>query len=482
MYPLITISLILTTGLQFVWLEQLFSAQRNQLKVDIEQLATVLSRQNIYESIKSLNPPGAAINQSQMRDIFLSPGWDSLRLAFERLSVQGMTSSYAVDFENDSTTILMKLSMKGKLPSKKDHYPKTTNTGMTSAELAQNDRLSLEKVKRAIKKKLKESGLPSEVYFNVYSYKDHSKPVSSEVPHGLPMSYISEKYKYNIQGVYQYQLLFPYTSGVIWYRMRYYALSAIMMITLTCLAFYYILMLLKNQRLYARARTDFTNNMTHEFKTPIATIGVALQSIEKFNLVSKPEDLKSYIGMSLHELNRLDQMVENILMLNPENLEGTKHSSSLFDLQSALEQVVISTRIRLAGSASEISFQKTKEPCFVFGDQIHLTNVFYNLMDNAMKYADKTLQLNISCACNKEHITLAFSDNGPGIDKIYHKKVFERFFRVPSVGDTHQVKGSGLGLDYVKQVVLKHQGKLSLNSELGRGTTITIYLPNANER
>ncbi|MET4142021.1 HAMP domain-containing sensor histidine kinase [Pedobacter sp. UYP1] len=473
-YILIVLSLLLSTGLQVVWLQQLFEAQQKQLKDEIESLVSRTAQTNMYYSLTIFKDPG---NLLLAKQLFLSPQWEQLRLAFDNMKIPGMHTSTSIIVDEDSTAVTMGLNLKENFKDK-HRRPVVTSTGKNPEQLRLTDSLSLVKMKKSLNASLKKIGINSKAYYNIYSY--NAKIFKSDVPKDFKPAFTSRSYLYNIQDIYRCQLNLGSINSVVWYRMRYYLASSILMILLTCTAFYFIIKLLRSQQLYAAAKSDFTSNMTHELKTPIATVLVAMESIKKYNLINNPETLQNYLDISQHEMRRLDLMVEKALNSNNETEAEQLLNLELYDVQSGLQQVINSMQLQLQSSGANIQFNLLEEPCFVYGDPVHLTNIFYNLIDNAFKYSGNNLFLEINCKYDSGKVTLSFKDNGPGIDKIYHKKVFERFFRVPAKGDTHDTKGSGLGLHYVKQIVEKHGGTIKVKSEPGNGTNFIITLPIAS--
>jgi signal transduction histidine kinase len=149
-------------------------------------------------------------------------------------------------------------------------------------------------------------------------------------------------------------------------------------------------------------------------------------------------------------------------------------------VQAGLQQVVATMQLRADDSRSLIRLTPSPEPCFVFGDPGHLENVFYNLIDNALKYAGPGMDLQIDCRAAAGQVRVSFKDNGPGIDAVYREKIFERFFRIPYGGDTHTHKGTGLGLHYTREVIQQHEGTITMNSEPGKGSIFLIILPGAS--
>lgn len=475
-YVLIVLSLLISTGLQVVWLQQLFFAQQKELTEEIEHMVSRISQTNMYNSLAVFEKPG---NLRQIRHLFLSPQWEQLRKAFDQMKMDGMSAEYSIITNDDSTAVDMHLSLKDNPVKKHRKAYVLTNTGRTPAQLIASDSLSLIAMKKKVIAGLKTIGISSGVYYNLY--KSNKKEVfQTNLPKGLRSVYTSNIYMYNIQNRYKYQLSLTSINTAVWYRMRYYLASSILMVLLTGTAFYFILRLLRNQKLYADAKEDFASNMTHELKTPIATIALALESIKRYDLVNDPETLQSYLDIGQHELQRLDLIVEKALNINHGNNVEQPLKLELYDVQSVLQQVISSMQLQLLNSNASIQFEPSKEPCFVFGDAIHLTNIFYNLIDNAIKYSGKNMNLEISCIGDKEKVTLSFKDDGPGIDKIYHQTIFERFFRIPVEGNIHDIKGSGLGLHYVKQMVEKHGGNIKIKSTQGTGTNFIITLPAAS--
>jgi len=472
-YFLIILSLVVSTGLQVIWLQQLFSSVQNQLKEEIERLVSTTAQKNMYSSMTAMVKPN---NDRRVRQFFLSPQWENLREAFENTRMEGVTSSFSVDIGHDSTSVHMYLNLKDS-PSKKAAYPVNVHLGLNPSELTSIDNLSLSELNRQIETGLGKIGIRPPFYHNLID--NHTKAITSDAPKGLTLAYISGKYIYNIQKIHRFQLLLPSINSLVWFRMRFYLASCLLMLILTFAAFFLILRLLRKQQLYAQAKSNFTSNMTHEFKTPIATVSVAIESINKYDLFNDPKTLQNYLDISQHELRRLDLMVEKVLNINNENETDQSLKLELYDLQAGIQQVVSSMKLQLQNSNGSIHFFPSEVPCFVTGDPVHLTNVFYNLIDNAIKYTRHNLNLEISCICEGDHITISFKDNGPGIDKTYQKDIFERFFRVPVKGDTHDVKGFGMGLNYVKQMAEKHGGMIKLKSEPGHGCNFILTLPSA---
>jgi signal transduction histidine kinase len=286
----------------------------------------------------------------------------------------------------------------------------------------------------------------------------------------------SNSYSYNLHHFAKYRLFIPSLQMPVWYLLRYFLLSNLITTLIISFAFYFLLRFIRLQRLFSQERLSFISNMTHEFKTPVATISVALESIVKYKLENNREKLYEYIHMSQMELERLNFMIEKILNLHPEEGTGLTLHVERVDLQLLIQHVINSLALLRQKKKATIHFAPSQQTILVMGDSIHLGNVFVNVLDNALKYAEQAPEIHITCKTTDHKVTVFVKDNGIGIAPIYHKKIFERFFRVPDF-DVHNTKGSGLGLHYVKEILQQHQGTIKVQSNKGHGSTFIIQLP-----
>lgn len=230
------------------------------------------------------------------------------------------------------------------------------------------------------------------------------------------------------------------------------------------------------QKKLSEMKSDFVNNMTHEFKTPIATIGLACEAL-KDNDIQKSEVLYgTYINMIDEENKRLGVMAEQILqsaVLEKGEITLKKDKINLHDLA---REAAASKHLQAKSKQGHIFTELKAENHWVNGDKVHLINVVLNLLDNAIKYTEESPQIVLKTRNIPNGIELLVQDNGMGISKSNQKRIFEKLYRVPT-GNVHNVKGFGLGLSYVKTVVEKHGGMIGVNSELKKGSTFYIRLP-----
>jgi len=233
---------------------------------------------------------------------------------------------------------------------------------------------------------------------------------------------------------------------------------------------------LRQQRLVAM-KNDFISNITHELKTPIATVGVAIEALRSFGAAQSPERTKEYLDISAAELQRLSLLVDKVLkvsMLENRRIELKKEE---FDIRRLVEEVVNIMKLQFEKYNALVNIRTKGDHFTIEADRLHITSVIYNLLDNALKYSkgDPYIDILISSS-GYDVIELKVKDNGIGIPKEYRSKIFEKFFRVPS-GDMHNVKGYGLGLSYVKEILMAHMGYITVESEPGKGSEFTIIIP-----
>jgi two-component system phosphate regulon sensor histidine kinase PhoR len=226
-------------------------------------------------------------------------------------------------------------------------------------------------------------------------------------------------------------------------------------------------------------KNDFINNMTHEFKTPISTISLAAQMLQDQSVAKSPEMFGKLSGVISSETKRLRFQVDKVLQMS---MFDDKNTASLkmkeLDANELLSGIINTFAVKVEQNGGTITSRLEAEDPFIFVDEMHFTNVVFNLMDNAMKYrrSDVPLSLEISTKNVGDKFVLSIKDNGIGISKDNLKRIFDKFYRVHT-GNVHDVKGFGLGLAYVKQMVKAHRGSIRAESELGVGTTFIIVLP-----
>ncbi len=253
-------------------------------------------------------------------------------------------------------------------------------------------------------------------------------------------------------------------------------LSALL-IALTIYCFLYITRTILEQKKLAELKDDFINNMTHELKTPIATMTVAIEGLQKFNALNDPEKTQRYLQTSRNELNRLNELVSKVLnMAVFENKEITLVKEKI-NVDEMVNDVISSEKTKTTKAVNITYTNKDVES--IEADKFHFRNVLVNLVDNAIKYSDEPADISITCYKAGNNAVFSVKDKGIGIPPEHISQVFDKFHRVPT-GNIHNVKGTGLGLSYVKYIVEAHGGSVIVKSEINTGSEFIVTLPLTN--
>jgi signal transduction histidine kinase len=338
-----------------------------------------------------------------------------------------------------------------------------------------NDSIPLADVKRYFQKSLS----PNQQKLNYQVVRERWKRIefpNIDLLRDTLRGFISSPQLSGIQKTFSYQILFPDVQDFIIKEMSVQILGSILMILILVTSFVFIYHTLHRQRRLADIKNEFISNITHELKTPIATVHVALEALQNFNAIDDPKKTKEYLDISMSELNRLKLLVDNVLKRSMLEKDAIKLELSTIDLQQLLEHVLQTLKLQFEHTGTKISIKKEGDDFTTTGDQLHITSVIYNLLDNALKYSNDNPEISINLYKEINTIVLSIEDNGIGIPKEYQDKIFQPFFRVPNM-DRHNVKGYGLGLSYVAQIIKLHNGTINLTEGSNKGSVFTIKLP-----
>lgn len=242
---------------------------------------------------------------------------------------------------------------------------------------------------------------------------------------------------------------------------------------LTLLSFFVMYRSMRMQQRLVELKNDFISNVTHELKTPVATVSVAIEALKNFHALDNKERTTEYLNIAEHELNRLTMMTDKILNTSSDEVRYAKEP---VNLDTIIQSVLDSLKLVFEKKEAIVNYGKEGEDFTVRGDVGHLTTVIFNLLDNALKYVEDIPLINVQVRTHDQVVEISVQDNGVGIPKEYQKKVFDKFFRVPT-GNVHNSKGYGLGLSYVNQVVLAHGGTITIDSESDKGSIFTLRIP-----
>jgi len=327
---------------------------------------------------------------------------------------------------------------------------------------------------------LMEKGVSADYVFGITATKNPPSDASA----------LSERERKIYQSPYKVNLspdnifIKPQFLSVSFTNQKRYILSSMWFLLLISVAFmialifsfYYTISTIFKQKKLSEIKNDFISNMTHEFKTPISTISLACEVLSDNTVEKSPERVSNYVRMIGDENKRLSLLVENILQTAILDKGQFKLKIQQIDIHTLIEQTITNIKLQVENKEGVIEKYLNATQFIIHADRVHVTNIIFNLIDNALKYSAEKPQIKITTKNDDTGVFISVQDNGIGISKDNQKRIFETMYRVPT-GNIHNVKGFGLGLSYVKAVVEKHEGSISVESELGKGSVFTVFLP-----
>ncbi|WP_298141067.1 HAMP domain-containing sensor histidine kinase [Flavobacterium sp.] len=342
------------------------------------------------------------------------------------------------------------------------------------------ERVSKEELNKLLSSELKEYGVNTPFEFNVYSNGLATKIKSEHFRFNKYESYSIPLFIDNEQNTkYQLWVSFPQKKKFLFREIVGITLLSIVFTLIIIIAYANALHQLIKQRQISEIKTDFINNMTHEFKTPIATINLALDAIKNPKVIDDKEKIFRYLQMIRDENKRMHAQVENVLRISKLEKKELDISKESNDIQQIIEDAIDHVNLIIEDRGGKITSHFEAKRTTVLLNDVHFTNVIVNILDNAIKYSPDAPVIDIYTENFKEFILIKVQDRGTGMSKTAQKRIFEKFYR-EHTGDIHNVKGHGLGLAYVKRIVEDHNGQIFVESEKGKGSTFTIKLPLIN--
>ena len=272
-----------------------------------------------------------------------------------------------------------------------------------------------------------------------------------------------------------YKLYLRDTTSYLLKKISPQIFFSVLLLGITVVSFLTLYRNLRSHQKLASIKNEFISNITHELKTPIATVSVAIEAMKNFNVLDDPKKTREYLEISQNELQRLSLLVDKVLKLSMFEKKEIELKIETVDLRLLVEEVAASMRLQLEKHKAKLAIQSEGDTT-IQGDRLHFISVIFNLLDNALKYSKSNPSIEIDIRQEGEIAQIAVTDNGIGIPIEYKERIFEKFFRVPT-GNTHNAKGYGLGLSYVAHVVSKHQGQIAVESQPGIGSRFIIKLP-----
>ena len=271
-------------------------------------------------------------------------------------------------------------------------------------------------------------------------------------------------------------IIVPDYKKQVWDSLKWVIAAVAVFMLIILAAFYVTLKTLLNQKKLGEIKSDFINNMTHELKTPLATISLAIDAIRNEKVYNNKEKFQYFTGIIKEENKRMNKHVETILQAALMEKQELQLNFKKLHVHHIINTVLDNYELQLKDKQGKVSSLLNAKNDVINGDEIHFTNMISNLIDNAIKYSKDNLNIKITTHSSNKLLVISVEDNGIGMTKENSKRIFEKFYRAHT-GNVHNVKGFGLGMSYVKTVIDAHKGKIRVDSTLGKGTTFTVEMP-----
>ncbi len=386
-----------------------------------------------------------------------------------------------------------------------DQISKMVEKSMTSKSNFQNqllyvdrdellENIEVNKLDRYLYEELKNHGITLKYEYGIFSKKTQSFYILNgnyvaEIGGGNQMSNVQTspglketEYKVPLFEIHDQDepgylyLYFPKKQGFVWRNIWPILALSVLFTGLILFCFIYTISVIVTQKKISEIKNDFINNMTHEFKTPIATISLATDSLGSPLVMGNETKTRKFLGIIKEENKRMLNQVEKVLQMAQIDKIALTLKTVSVDINEILTNAVNNAELKIEERDGSIELLLNAKNHVIEADQNHVSNIIANLLDNAEKYTEVTPHIKVETFDDKNGIRIAISDNGIGMSKESLKHIYEKFYRVHT-GNLHNVKGFGLGLSYVKAIVDAHGGKITVQSELDKGTTFTIFLP-----
>jgi len=372
---------------------------------------------------------------------------------------------------NDDTIIQRMHNMQDDMPLPATGQARHVIKYFVSGNASVNEPLRVKEIDSAYGKELLKTGItvPYTIQMKEGKQDDLSKGAR---PGELKTSFIFV----GLSKAYAYQASFGNATGYILNKLKLPIIVGLLLVAVTILSFMFLYRNLLAQQRLAAIKNEFIGNITHELKTPIATVNVAIEALRNFDALQNPVRTKEYLDISALELQRLSMLVDKVLKLSMFENREIELKKEQIDVHQLAAEVIGGMKLQMEKAGAMVQLTKQGDDFTIKADKLHITSVLYNLLDNALKYSSEKPAITVHLARDSHFVIISVADNGIGIPAAYKDKVFDKFFRVPS-NNHHNIKGYGLGLSYVQHIVLQHGGIISVESAEGKGSTFTIKLP-----
>lgn len=486
-------------AVQVYWINNALNVKEKQFEQHMNRLMSKIAwsiekketMDHIYREIRPSYSDSSVLNSNYQFDTVISNNGATYsyrqNITFfqegnKQTGLKGYTifGNDTIKFKNDAYSYSSNDNMQQQLKQRKQFVDNIVNR-MFNFERDISDRVKPGEVEELIGQIFNEQGLNLDFEFavtrnfNEIAYKSENFPLQDNLKYYnirlFPDDFIS-----NNNFLYVY---FPRKKNFLFRSLGFMATSSMILTFIVIASFVLSLTIIFRQKKLSEIKNDFISNMTHELKTPISTISLATQMMQDKSIPVEAKNLDHISGIITEESKRLGYQVEKVLQMATFEKGKLKLKKRVADVHEIIESAVNNFSIQIQNRNGHLKTLLNASQTHIYADTVHITNVISNLLDNAIKYSSGEPDLEITTHNTNGKIIISVSDKGIGISKENQKRIFEKFYRVPT-GNLHNVKGFGLGLSYVKMVTDHHDGDIDLKSELNKGTTISISLPNKN--
>lgn len=462
--------------LQGYWITKLYIVKKEQLLKDLNlalEVSVMKEMNNRLISNRDFISHGNGISINKLKNN---------TIPFETLDSTIM-KTHGVNTEN-STQFTMQLNGIDNIKERSDSITelkelraKDLILGVLENDLSGRFQVNLREIDSLFSEELKERGIKVLYHLELIDVSlDALINRPAKFADDTVKSMLTRSFQVDLFGKQNVRVRIPHEQKVVLEKMLTGVFASLLLLLLVLICFIYMLRTIFKQKQLSQIKNDFINNMTHELKTPIATVSAVVESMQSFGVLDDIDKTRKYLHVSQKELGRLSALVEKVLNMARDEREPIKMNPEVLNFRELCESVIICQKVKDLSKDVEFCLLIDKDAEEMFVDRFHVVNVMQNLIENSIKYSGDNVKITIECKRENGQLSIRVRDNGIGISKKYQAKVFDQFYRVPT-GDVHNVKGFGLGLHYVRNIVLKHSGKIGLISDEGKGSTFIINLP-----
>lgn len=478
------ITLLGITALQVYWLTTNYTEQNVRFKADIENALTATSiNVEVEQAMAGVD--------ARLRHVVNNEALTKMIAD----AVSKMPKDYVQQKQNSNDTLTLSISDPALLNvadiKELKQALQAVVDSQSKIQLSINDKAKqslspaqLVSCSKILKKELAKRGINTRFELAILTDANHYVAATCDIEafKAIPLKTTLDKTTVQfLSGTTKLQAAFPQANLYLWKRMAWIVSVSALLILICSASFAYLVMLFFRQKKMADIRNDFMNNMTHELKTPISSVSVALELLNDQRQPVSDSSRQEYFSIAQSELKRLNMLVDKILKMAAFDKSEVTLKKHYINAVAWMEDIQTAMKPILGMKDAVLQYNTTPAAMELWADETHLTNVMQNLIENAVKYNDKPDPLiEIEIKQHTDSYSITVTDNGKGIPPAFQQKVFDKFFRVPT-GDQHDVKGYGLGLSYVQSIVQLHGGNITLRSQEDIGSTFLIIIPRANK-